>query len=88
MSMRVIYALFLSILTGLAALLVYEHITLKNELHRLAEIRDEYRTYTVTFRKILRDYQRLKDGDEQDADVIEQIRSTGDEKKKNQLIHS
>lgn len=69
-------------LTGLAGLLVYEHFTLKNELHRLVEIRDEYRAYTMTFRKILRDYQRIKDGDDSDADVIESVRSTGDEKKK------
>ncbi len=81
MSMRVIYAIFLSILSGLALLLAYEHLTLKSELQRLVEVRDEYRTYTMTFRKILRDYQRLKDGDD-DADIIEQTRSMGDEKKK------
>lgn len=85
MSMRIIYAILLSILGGLALLLAYDHFTLKSELQRLVEIRDEYRTYTMTFRNILRDYQRLKEGDDtsgQDADIIEQVRSMGDEKKK------
>lgn len=39
-----------------------QYRSFREEVQRLVEVRQEYRTYNMTFRKIMRDYQRLKEG--------------------------
>lgn len=75
---RLVIGAFVVLFTSMSGLLVYEYTTLKQETARLVEIRDEYQTYTTAFRKILRDYQRLKDDDgasEEDEEKKKEERS-------------
>ncbi len=76
--LRVIYTVLLAILAFLSGLLFFEYVTLRHQVNRIVEIQEEYQTYTGTLRKVLRDYQRLKEGDEDTASYED------DEKKKEQ----
>lgn len=64
---------FILVFTLLSGMLMMQYRTFRDEVQRLVEVRQEYRTYNLTFRKIMRDYQRLKEGyeteDEASADV-------------------
>jgi murein DD-endopeptidase MepM/ murein hydrolase activator NlpD len=75
---KIIYTGLIIILSFLAALLFFEYISLRQQVSRIVEIQEEYQTYTTAFRKVLRDYQRLKEGEEEVAS------DEDDEKKKEQ----
>ena len=66
---RSLSTVLIGIMIVLSGLLFYEYLHLKQQVQRVVEIQEEYQTYTVAFRKILRDYQHIKEGDE---DVLEE----------------
>lgn len=76
--LKMLFAGFFIVLSLLSGLLFFEYLTLRRHVERIVEIQDEYQTYTTTVRKVLRDYQRLKEGDEEGSSYED------DEKKKEQ----
>jgi len=64
----------------LSGLLCVEYISLRRSIEQLAQAREEYRTYTNAFRKVLRDYQRLKEDDDEGSSCED------DEKKKEPFL--
>jgi len=59
---KYIVGLCVLVFTALSGMLLMQYRAFKEEVQHLVEVRQEYRTYNATFRKILRDYQRLKEG--------------------------
>lgn len=72
------YAGFIGILSFLSGLLFFEYVSLRQQVNHIVQIKQEYQTYTNSFKKVLRDYQRLKEGYEDTAS------DDDDEKKKEQ----
>ena len=76
--LKIIYAGFIGILSFLSGLLFFEYVSLRQQVNHIVQIKQEYQTYTNSFKKVLRDYQRLKEGYEDTAS------DDDDEKKKEQ----
>lgn len=73
---KIVHGAFIIVMSLLVGLLGVEYSHLRQSTNRIVEIQEEYQTYIIAFRKILRDYQRLKEGEEETASEED------DEKKK------
>jgi murein DD-endopeptidase MepM/ murein hydrolase activator NlpD len=77
---KLLQTVLVATMAFLSVVLCMEYMSLRHQVKRVVEIQEEYQTYTSSVRKILREYQRLKEGEEETSSCED------DEKKKEQTF--